>query len=166
MNWYSIFYWFSVVENISGGAGAVSIISGIIFVVTMMILLTGDFNDGYKDDLRARKLLQKTRTVSLILFFVLGTFWMFVPSKKDMMLIIAGGSVGTFIQGDSSIQKLPADVTRYLHLSMKKEMEDLSSETKEELGIATPKDRLLNKAKELSKEELINFIKTDSTILK
>lgn len=162
MNWYKIFYWFSIVENISNFALAIAIIFSIIAVVSWLVKVFCD-EDYDKNILKKAMPIFKWSLPFAIAGWLIFTF---IPTKKQILMIIAGGSVGNFIQGDSSVQKLPADVTRYLHLSMKKEIESLSSETKEELGIATAKDKLLNKAKEMTKEELIEFIKTDSTIVK
>ena len=82
---------------------------------------------------------------------------------------MAGGAVGNFITTDTSSRAIPADITKFLHLSLNKEIEDLSKEVKsdikKELGIQTPKDKLLDKVEKLTKDELIEFLKNDSTIL-
>jgi hypothetical protein len=67
---------------------------------------------------------------------------------------------------DSSARELPSDVTKFLHLSLKKEISDLSIDAKEELGIKTKKDDLLDKVKTMTKDELVKFLETDTTILK
>lgn len=166
MNWYSIFYWFSVVDNISHFALAVAILFTLVGFMAFLFKVFTDPDGHYP---KGKIVIPRAKSVfrwCVCIAPLAWIMWLLLPTKKQMLMIVAGGTVGNFIQGDSSIRALPADVTKYLHLSMKREIEDLSSETKEELGLATPKDKLLNRAKEMTKEELVNFIKSDTTILK
>ena len=70
---------------------------------------------------------------------------------------------------DASAKQLPSDVAKFLHMSLKAQIDDLSEDAKKELGFQTPKEKikekLLNKAKKLSKDELVKFIQTDTTWL-
>jgi hypothetical protein len=82
------------------------------------------------------------------------------------MLIIAGGSVGSFITSDSSSRALPADLTKYLHLKLNAELNDLGTETKKELGVQTKKDEFMDKVKSFTKDEIIEYLQKDTTIIK
>lgn len=162
MNWYQVFYWMSIADNVKGVFLTLSIILGIYFIfasVAAMGMFECKFSEWDKG----------TRKVFFVLtpiFFVSLFLWTFTPSKKDMMLIIAGGSVGNFITSDSSSRALPADLTRYLHLKLNAELEDLGSETKKELGLQSKKEEILDKFKDFTKEQLIDYLKKDTSILK
>jgi len=161
MNWYKVFYWFSVIDNISTFAYT---LAGCLTAIVVISFVVKVFVDDYEELILTRaKSIFKWSLPFACIFWVAA---LLIPTKKQMLLIIAGGSVGNFIQGDSSVQKLPSDVTRYLHLSMKKEIENLSTETKEELGIATPKETAVSKMKEMTKEQIIDYLKNDTTLLK
>lgn len=84
------------------------------------------------------------------------------------MLIVAGGAVGNFITTDTSSRAIPADITKFLHLSLNKEIDDLQKEVKtdirKELGVQSEKDKFIEKVEKLSKEQLIEFLKNDTTI--
>lgn len=67
---------------------------------------------------------------------------------------------------DSSAKEIPSDITKFLHMSLKNEINDLNSDTKKELGVQTPKEKLLDNIKNLSKEQIIEYIKTDTTNVK
>ena len=94
-------------------------------------------------------------------------------------MIIAGGAVGTFLTSDTSAKQLPSDIANYLHMMIKKESADLlkeESDTKDDVkdtkapakavAISQEKSSLLDKAKKMTKEELIEFIKSATTLLK
>lgn len=163
MNWYSLFYWFTVVDKISVFSTVLAAFATIITIIAFGCVVFND-SDGYNEDTYAKgkKIAQWGWPISLLCWIVS----IFIPTKKDILLIVAGGSVGSFIQKDSSIQALPSDVTRYLHISLQKEVEDLSTESKEELGLSSPKDKLIDKVKDMSKDEIIELLQTDTTILK
>ena len=84
-------------------------------------------------------------------------------------MIVAGGAVGNFITTDTSAKSIPSDITKFLHLSLNKEIEDLQKEVKtdirKELGVQTEKDKFIDKVEKLSKEELIEYLKRDTTLL-
>jgi len=85
------------------------------------------------------------------------------------MLIVAGGAVGNFITTDTSSRAIPADISKFLHLSLNKEIDDLQKEVqtdiRKELGIETQKDKLIQQVEKLTKEQLIEYLKNDTTIL-
>lgn len=185
MSWYKIFYWLTRADSIKDFFDSVSnifVFFTFIFFIVLVITNIGkaiqisennieDEEEEKKDaTIRAWELAKKYSTKLfypfLIITLITWTVYVFIPTKKDCLLIIAGGAVGNFITSDSSAKQLPSDVTKFLHLSLKKETEDLSNEAKQELGISTPKETLLNKAKNMTKEEIINYLTEDTTIIK
>jgi len=168
MNWYSIFYLITVADNAITFFGWLAGLSTA-YTIIYWIVRGVSADDGfwrYDEHALARKRLFRLSYTILIAMFIGWAGVVFTPSKKDCLLIVAGGSVANFLTSDSSAKALPADVAKFLHLSLRKEVEDLSAEAKAELGLNTPKDDFINKAKEMTKEQLIEFLKKDTTILK
>ncbi len=167
MNWYKIFYLLSVAENLNLFFQWFAGLATISFVIwsAANLISRGDGGDG--GDGFVKTSYMKFWYYTIMVFMIAGwTGIVLIPTKKDLIMIIAGGSVGSFIEQDTSIKQIPSDITKFLHHSLQKEIGDLSIETKAELGLATPKETLLTKAKSLTKEELIKLLENDSTIFK
>lgn len=162
MNWYSVFYWLSVGDKIQGAAATVSIISGVLFLVMMIATICGGFYTSWNEEAKRKEqaktypIVRNIRNWALFTFFLLGAIAVFTPTKRDMILIVAGGAVGNFITSDSSAKALPADVTKYLHNAIQEEMSDLSDHG----------ENLADKAKSMTKEELLEQINKGNIILK
>lgn len=163
MNWYKIFWYFTIADNLKTICAWLSIVSSVFFVVFVIVRLASIDNTAAK----FFELSRPARTTFFIsLFLGIGNLflWSILPSKKDALVIIVGGTVGNFVTTDSSSAKIPADLTRYLHNYMQREISNLDSETKKDLGLETPKDKFLEKVKQMSKDEVIKLIQSDSTI--
>ena len=82
---------------------------------------------------------------------------MFTPNRQDMLLIIAGGSVGEFVTSDENAKEIPSDVARFLRKEILEATADMNDPeaVKEALGLEAEVDTL----KDMSKEELIKLIK-------
>ncbi len=50
------------------------------------------------------------------------------------------------------------------YLSLKKEISSLGEDAKREFDMQSPKEKLMDKVKQLSKDELLEYLKGDSTI--
>ena len=171
MNWYKIFYWLTAADAVKGFFGVVSdifvwftIIGFIIYGLCSIHGLTDSCDDKPENKIWVKR-LGKFFYVSLIILLITWAGYVFTPSKKDCIMIVAGGAVGNFIQSDSSAKSLPSDITKYLHLSLNKEIDDLGKETRQELGIKTPEEKSMEILSSYTKEQLIAFI-TDSTVSK
>lgn len=150
MNWYSIFYWMSVADKVSGYLLCISIVTGILGFIALLSAILGDSD--------YTKTFKRWMIGMWCISFVLGIGHAFTPSKKDMLLIVAGGAVGTFITSDSSARAIPADLAKYVHMGLQEQINDLSADTRKELGVDTPEDRLKEKVKSFSKEELLEYL--------
>jgi len=184
-DFYGIFYWLTVADSVKKFFDAASniftvfaVISFIAFFITSIgRAVTVSSNDLQNEDEENKS--PDARAWTLIRKFILRFFypmlflsiitWMgyvFVPTKKDCLLIVAGGAVGNFITHDSSAKAIPSDITRFLHLSLQEQMKDLNSDVKKELGMQTKKEEFVDKVKSLSKEELVKYIQNDTTFVK
>lgn len=186
-NFYSVFYWltvadnvkkfFDITSNIFTGAAIIACVG--LFVCSIAKAAQSSNNKVKNDeeekvdaDVRAwelaRKYFLKTFYPMLVLSLLMWSGYVFTPTKKDCLMIVAGGAVGNFITTDSSAKSIPSDITKFLHLSLNKEIDDLSYDTKQdikkELGIQSPKERLIDKAKQMTKDELIKYLQSDSTV--
>lgn len=182
MNWYSIFYWLTVADSVKEFFDTTSNIFTTIAVLAFIVMIigmiakaveVGDNNITNEEDektdseVRAWETIRKLATrifyPTLVLALLTWFGYMATPTKKDCLFIVAGGAVGNFLTSDSSAKQLPADVTRFLHLSLQKEVSELGEEAKKELGLQSPKEKLIEKVKTMTKEELVNYLQSDST---
>ena len=159
-DWYRVFYWFTVADNVKLITGILSVVFGIYFVIAVACAL-GATEDNWRSWEKGSK---RVFFMFSSMFFICVFMWMLLPTKKDALIIITGGAVGNFVTKDSSSRAIPGDLTKFLHLYMKKEIEDLSSDTRAELGLQTPKETLVDKLKTLTKEEIIERLKNDTTL--
>lgn len=165
MNWYKLFYLMTMADRLQSFFGTLSTIMGVASVIGFICLAiaavghsvaTGSKGDyGYTEELLVGwKLFRKYTLIFLSIVFpicLLSSFaYIATPSKKDALLIVAGGAVGTFITSDSSAQRLPADITNFLRAKIIAETKSVGLE-----DILQSKDTL----KEMSKEQLIDYIK-------
>ncbi|NJO64041.1 MAG: hypothetical protein HC836_39445 [Richelia sp. RM2_1_2] len=156
MNWYQIFYLFSVVNNLGTFFGwmtaiftIITIIAWIVFIIYKMAV-NGAFIDGNRDendDDRRNLAVQRKWVWYSSIFFVF--FWLAyiaTPTKRDMLLIIAGGTVGEFISNDANAKQIPTDIARFLRAEILKATSEVGEKDK------MPEE--VKKIKDLSKEQL------------
>jgi hypothetical protein len=181
MNYYYVFYGISVADGVKNVFDTFSniftlltVISLIAFVVVVGV--TTNEKLGTEDKASAlnwRKFIGRTFWFSITVCIITWLGYVATPSKKDCLLIVAGGAVGNFITSDTSAKAIPSDITSFLHLSLKEEMKAIGSDVKDEvvsnvkkqLDIQTPQDKFVEKLKTMSKEEIIHYLQ-DTTITK
>ena len=161
MNWYKVFYWMTVANNVGWLTGILAILCGIV-VSCMTIAALG----LVEDDIAWRnwKTVSKRLFMFLtVMFFVNITVWTLIPSKKEMMIIIAGGAIGNFVSSDSSSKAIPAEMTRFVRNYLKDAADGMDPSLKKEMGLSTEKDDFVDKLKDLTKEQIIEELKKDTT---
>lgn len=176
MNYYSVFYWLTVADGVkevfdtfSNIFTFLTVIAFIVYAILIGVSIDSKVSkkDDYEEVMRWRKFVGRFYWTCQIICIITWLGWVFTPTKKDCMLIVAGGAVGNFITTDTSSKAIPADITRFLHLSLNKEIDDLQKEVKtdirKELGVQTEKEKFIEKAEKLTKEQLIEYLKNDST---
>lgn len=193
MNWYKVFYWLTIADNAKD-----FFVVGIVITTIVAVIATGmnavcrmirsderTKLTAFGDDEKYKKKVEETQesiegatlAIKLSARWIRWSYpfcWLFwllyvlTPSKQDSILIISGGAVGNFLTTDSSSAKIPADLTRYLHLSFQKEIDELDEDQKKELGLdsATLKQKkkldVTEKLKQMTKEQIIDYL-SDST---
>lgn len=166
MNWYSVFYWITVADGIKQffdiASNIFSWFSAFSFVLLVITMIgeSATISDNYVKtqeqedtdaDTRAwkrfRMYTSKIFTTMLILSLITWAGYVFCPSKKDALIIVAGGSVGNFITRDSSAKAIPSEVMTLLRDKIRAEIKEIHMESS------------MDSLKSLSKEQLIDYIK-------
>lgn len=163
MNYTKLFYWLSVADNAKDFFivsiilfSIISAISTLWFVVDRdQYDLTASKNSGAE---RAKKWMWWSYPFSILFW----SLYIFTPSKKDTLLIVAGGQTLNYLTTDSTAKKIPHELINFVLI----ELEHMAKDAKVDLNIATQKEKIINEAKQMTGEELIEKLKSDSTLRK
>lgn len=156
MNWYEIFYWVTVADGVKGFFDVFSDIFTTLLVVCAIVLIiftlyrNSETSEGSDDRVSANFWITNFRKLfvwSLIFTTITWAGFVFSPTKKDALVIIAGGAVGNFVMSDSSAKQIPAELTLLIREKLRSEIQDLKT------GIS------LDTLKDKTKEELIELLK-------
>jgi hypothetical protein len=170
MNYTSLFYWLVVADNarllFGWGAG---IFTGIAALSTAFNLFArgGSINsDNSKTEqdeyAHTADVARKWMWWSYPFMFFWWSCLVFTPTKRDALLIVAGGQTLNFLANDKSAKQIPAELSNFVLTEIKNQAREASVD----LNIADQKDKLLEKAKKMSAEELMNEMKKDTTFAK
>jgi magnesium-transporting ATPase (P-type) len=146
------------------------IISTLFYVI--MIGISADKDNMTHDD-DGKKIIEPSilhwKRFSSLFFWLSLTFtlitwigYVATPTKKDCLLIVAGGSTMEFMTTDSVAKQIPHEVMNFLST----ELRNMAAEAKVDLGIQNQKEKVLESVKTMTAEELINTMKSDSTVAK
>ena len=159
VDFYKLFYWFTVADGLKGFFDTISNVSFFFMIILGILLLivfgiymdSGNKINITEDDEKSYKYwmthLRRLFILSTIITVITWTLYIAIPSKKDAVIILAGGSVGNFIVSDSSAKNIPAELTLLVREQLKSEIKELTA--------PTIVDTLTSK----SKEELIQLLK-------
>lgn len=158
MNYQVLFYWLVVADNARTLFLWAIVIFTIMSLISTIVLIAGLLED--KDEMvnEARPWMKW----SLPLAFLFWSLFILTPSKKDALLIVAGGQTLNFLTTDNSAKELPKELTNFLLTQIRVYAADANVEL---IGINT-KAKLKEEAKKLSGEELLKRIQTDTTFAK
>ena len=156
MNYTELFYWLTVADNVKLFTGIAAIVFGLYFIASVAAAL-GLFEQSWSTWQRSSKVIF---TIFSLVFFFNSFIWLFTPNKKDALLIVAGGSTMNFLTTDSTAKQLPHELSSYLVT----EIRNMAEETKVELSINDNKQKILEEAKQLTGEELIEKLQSDTIL--
>ena len=181
MNWYSIFYWVTRADSVKTFFDVASnifttfTIIGFIGLAITAIGKNGTISDKKLTNKEEDKLdpdyrsWAKVHTQFAILFYVnlalaLITWagYMFTPTKKETLLIIAGGGTMQFLTTDSAAKQIPHELSTFVVTELK----SMAKDAKVDLGIATQKDKILEEAKSMTTEQVLQRMKIDTNFAK
>lgn len=164
MNYYKVFYWITRADDIKDFFDSFSNIFMFLSVILILGVLvchlianldkleTVDGEDKAVMEIAKgwRAKLGKYFWISFITTMILWGGYVFMPTKKDAITIVAGGAIGSFIASDSSIKAIPSELTLLVRERLKSEIIEAKSSLSSEIT-----DTLTNK----TKEELIELLK-------
>lgn len=178
MNWYKVMYWVTRADSVRDFFRVFSdiftvlfVIFGVLYLISLIIGPSGPFNDSNssewdKDEIATlrhwRKMLRWVWMSFMIVMLITWTGYVLTPSKKDALLIIAGGGTLKFLTTDSSARQLPHEMTTFVV----SELKAMSAEAKVNLGLEKQKSKILDEAKNMSAKELLEKMKLDSNFAK
>lgn len=174
MNWYSIFYFLTIGDKLSE-----LFLTGV-FIFTILFLISAigwaiqtftessEFPTTKPEETRQQA---KARIVAIYrnsmlgigtFYAVLWLLYIAIPSRKEALFIIAGGGVAEFATSDTSMRQIPAEMSNFVLTGLR----NMSMEEGIELLQGDAKERALKKASEMSPNDLIEKMKTDSNFAK
>jgi hypothetical protein len=163
MNWYSIFYWLTVADSVKVILWGFAIILTIFCAVCFFaFVFCRDSNDWTAKAGGTAERAKIWLWWCLPFTIVLWTLWAALPTKKDSLLIVAGGGAMQFLTTDSASKQIPHEVMNYVVAELK----TMSKEAQVDLGIESQKDKILEAAKQMTASEILEKMKTDSTFAK
>lgn len=177
MNWYNTFYWVTRADSVKSFFDVTSDIftwiAVLSFIVIVFISASAKFvisenncktDEEEKTDPDVRGYNKMRKYFSWIFYVVLGLSlvtwagYVFVPTKKEALLIMAGGGTMEYLTTDSTAKQIPHEMTNFVVTELK----SMAQEAKVDLGIANQKDKILDDAKKMSTTELMEKMKVDS----
>lgn len=156
MNYTTLFYWLTVADNAKTFFQICAIFFSIVFIFTQICRFVTFMEDTGND----RKLINKWTWYSTPFMIIFISLWLFTPSKKDALLIVTGGQTLNFLTTDSSAKQIPSELSHFLVTEIK----NLAKDAEVELDIRDQKQKVLDEVKTLSAEELLNRMKSDTTL--
>jgi len=163
MNWYKLFYWLTVADNAKVFFIVFIVIFTLISAVSWIIWFAS-FDDTRNDDKRRaeRKTMLKWIFWSTPMMVLFWSLFVFTPSKRDSLLIIAGGGAMNFLTQDSASKQIPKELSNFVL----GELKTMSQDVKVKLGVQTQKEKILDEAKKMTTDQLLEKMKLDSNFAK
>lgn len=161
MNYEGLFYWLVVCDN-----ARTLFVAGIwIFTISAVISTVAAIFMGMEEedlDSTSRKLARKWQWWSIPFMLLFWSLYVFTPSKRDALLIVAGGQTMNFLTTDKSAKEIPHELSNFVVTELK----NMATEAKVNLNIKDQKEKILNEAKDMTSKELIEKMKVDTTFAK
>jgi hypothetical protein len=160
MNYTKLFYWLTVADNARSLFITAIVVFTAIFVVSFIIFIiasTDDDESFHIDSLseRAKKWVWWSGPFALL-------FWMMfilTPSKKDALLIVAGGQTLNYLTNDSTAKQLPKEALNFVVTELK----SMAKDAEVQIDLRNQKEKILDEAKNLTAKELLEKMKVDTT---
>jgi hypothetical protein len=161
MNWYKLFYWLTVADNAKTMFIAFIVIFTIISLIATIAYFsnTGSSYNPQGDSEKENQMMSRKWMWWSYPFMIL--FWslyVFTPDRKDALLIVAGGGTMEFLTTDSTAKQIPHELSSFVVTQLK----NMGKEAQVELGIQSQKDRILDEAKNMTSQQLLEKMKIDT----
>lgn len=157
MNYTKLFYWLTVADNAKNlFTVLIGIFTFIAVIATIAYFICALGND--ENQRMARKWMWWSYPFAIL-------FWMLqiaTPSKKDALLIIAGGQTLNFLTTDSTSKQIPKELSNFVVTELK----NMANDAKINLNIQDQKEKILEEVKNMTSAELITKMASDSNFAK
>jgi hypothetical protein len=158
MNYTKLFYWLTVADNAKGLFLTFIWIFTIISVIATCLYV----NAGMEEEDETQKMCRKWMWWSYPFMILFWSLYIFTPSKKDALLIVAGGQTLNFLTTDSASKQIPHELSSFVVTQLK----NMAENAKVDLNIASQKDKILQEAKDMSASQLMERMRLDSNFAK
>jgi hypothetical protein len=118
------------------------------------------YNEGYEKEQQKMSRKWMWWSYPFVVFFWF--LYIFTPSKKDALLIVAGGQTLNYLTTDSTAKKLPHEALDFVV----SELRLMATEAKLDLNITSQKDKILESVKTMTADEVLTKMKADTTFAK
>lgn len=164
MNYTKLFYWLTVADNAKTFFGWVIFIFTVIAVLSTICYFLFAFSDGgrTKDDDKGQRMSRKWMWWSYPFAILFWSLYIFTPNKKDALLIVAGGQTLNFLTTDSTSKQIPHELTSFVLTELK----NMAKEAEVDLNIQSQKEKILEEVKNMSSQQLLEKMNTDSNFTK
>lgn len=181
MSWYQIFYWITRSDSIKGFFDTASDIftwlAVLSFIVVVIITAFAyatisenrlksteeeNSNADYRAYTKLRKYFSYIFYVTLGLSLVTWFCYSLTPTKKEALLILAGGGTMNYLSTDSTAKQIPHEMTTFVVTELK----SMAKDAEVDLGLSTQKDKILDEAKKMTTDQLLEKMKIDSNFAK
>jgi hypothetical protein len=151
MDYTKLFYWLVVADN---ARFMFQVFTGIFTIIVVFATVAYFINiDDDESQAMSRKWMWWSYPFMIFFWFLT----IFTPSKKDALLIVAGGQTLNFLTTDESAKQIPSELSGFILTELK----NMAAEAQVELGIKDQKDRLIEEAKKMTTEELLKRMNED-----
>lgn len=165
MNWYKLFYWLTVADNAKTMFIVFTVIFTLIAVITTIAYFsnTGSaYNPQTNDEKDNQRMSRKWMWWSYPFMILFWSLFVFTPDRKDALLIIAGGGTMEFLTTDSTAKQIPHELSNFVVTELK----NMGEEAKVELQVMSQKDKILDEAKKMTSDQLLQRMKVDTNFAK
>lgn len=156
INYTKLFYWITVADNAKVMFKTFLIIFTLIVIISTIVWFFANMCD--EDDTRARKWIFWSTPIMIIFW----SLFIFTPSKKDALFIVAGGGAINYFTTDSTAKQIPAEFSNFVLTQIKSMSQDVNID----IDVKTAKEKVIESAKQMTAEELLEKIKLDPEFAK
>lgn len=156
INYTKLFYWITVADNAKGMFKTFLIIFTLIVIISTIAWFFASMCD--EDNTGARKWIFWSTPIMIIFW----SLFIFTPSKKDALFIVAGGGAINYFTTDSTAKQIPAEFSNFVLTQIKSMSQDVNID----IDVKTAKEKVIESAKQMTAEELLEKIKLDPEFAK
>ena len=126
MSTYAQLYWLTRLDSISI---FFRIIALILFIGIVVLSINYDIKERYENNLEMKKKSIKIGRILIISLLFSLLLNVFIPSKKEVTFIIAGGKTIDFIKSDKNVNKIPAQTTAVISSFLQKQIDEMNNDS-------------------------------------